>query len=182
VEHANAFSRGMRDAGVAVAVKHFPGLGRVAQNTDTQAGVSDTVTTRDDASVEVFARGIADGAQMVMMSTAVYERIDAGVPAAFSSVAVTEMLRGDLGFRGVVITDDLSGAAQVQAWSPGERAVRALQAGCDIVLVSASPQQIPEMVDAVVERARADADFAAKVRASAARVLTLKAEMTPAGG
>ncbi|MGO3796718.1 MAG: glycoside hydrolase family 3 N-terminal domain-containing protein [Pauljensenia sp.] len=180
VAQANAFSRGMRSAGVAVAVKHFPGLGRVAGNTDTTAGVTDTVTTRDDVSVGVFARGIADGAEMVMMSTAVYERIDADVPAAFSPVVVGDVLRGDLGFGGVVITDDVSAAAQVQAWTPGERAVRAIDAGCDLVLVSASPEQTPEMVDAVVARSRQDPAFADKVRAAATRVLALKGGMPTA--
>ncbi|WP_231550697.1 glycoside hydrolase family 3 N-terminal domain-containing protein [Actinomyces polynesiensis] len=182
VAHANAFSRGMRSAGVAVAIKHFPGLGRVGANTDTTAGVTDTVTTRHDASVGVFARGIADGAEMIMMSTAVYRRIDADAPAAFSPVVVGDVLRGDLGFGGVVITDDVSAAVQVQAWTPGERAVCAIDAGCDIVLVSAAPEQAGAMVDAVVSRARQDPAFAAKVRASALRVLALKASMPDAGG
>ena len=180
VAHANAFSRGMRNAGVAVAVKHFPGLGRVTGNTDTTSGVTDTVTTRDDASVGVFARGIEDGAEMVMMSTAVYERIDPDAPAAFSSVVVGDLLRGDLGFDGVVITDDVSAAAQVQAWTPGERAVRAIGAGCDIVLVSAAPEQTADMVDAVVARARQDPAFAEKVRAAATRVLSLKSSLPTA--
>lgn len=178
---ANAFSRGMRQSGVAVAIKHFPGLGRVTGNTDTTAGVTDTVTTRDDASVGVFARGIDDGAEMVMMSTAVYQRIDPDAPAAFSPVVVGDVLRGDLGFEGVVITDDVSAAAQVQAWTPGERAVRAIDAGCDIVLASASPEQVGAMVDAVVSRARQDPAFAAEVHASALRVLALKASMPVAG-
>lgn len=177
VAHANAFSRGMRSAGVAVAVKHFPGLGRVTGNTDTTAGVTDTLTSRDDASVGVFARGIEDGAEMVMMSTAVYERIDPDAPAAFSSVVVDDVLRGDLGFHGVVITDDVSAAVQVQAWTPGERAVKAIGAGCDIVLVSASPEQAAEMVDAVVARAQEDPVFAEKVHAAATRVLALKGDM-----
>lgn len=116
------------------------------------------------------------------MSTAVYRRIDADAPAAFSPVVVGDVLRGDLGFGGVVITDDVSAAVQVQAWTPGERAVRAIDAGCDIVLVSAAPEQAGAMVDAVVSRARQDPAFAAKVRASALRVLALKASMPDAGG
>lgn len=177
VSHANAFAAGMRDAGVAVAVKHFPGLGRVVGNTDVTAGVHDTVTTADDVSVDVFRRGIEAGAEVVMVSTAVYDRIDATLPAAFSPVVVTDLLRGDLGFGGVVITDDLSAAAQVSAWTPGERAVAAIEAGCDIVLVSASPELAAQMVDAVLTRARSDPTFAEKVHEAAARVLALKAGM-----
>lgn len=177
VSHANAFSAGMRASGVAVAIKHFPGLGRVTGNTDITAGVRDSVTTRDDASVKVFQRGIADGAEVVMMSTAIYDRIDASLPAAFSPVVVDQVLRGDLGFSGVVITDDVSAAAQVAAWTPAQRAVAAIEAGCDIVLVSASPELAPQMVDAVVSRATADPAFARKVHDAAARVVALKAHL-----
>lgn len=180
--HANAFSEGLRSAGVAVAIKHFPGLGRVGANTDTAAGVADAVTTRDDLSVGVFAAGIRGGAEMVMVSSAIYQRIDPDVPAVFSPVVVDGMLRGDLGFDGVILTDDLSAAAQVQAWSPGERAVRAIDAGCDLVLASEDPDVAAQMVDAVVARARQDADFAGRVHDAAARVLALKSSLPPGPG
>lgn len=172
--HANAFSAGMEAAGVDVTIKHFPGLGRVTANTDTTAGVTDDVTTRDDASVQVFASGIDAGAAFVMTSTAVYSRIDPSLPAAFSPVVVDGMLRGDLGYDGVVITDDVSAAAQVEAWSPGDRAVLAIEAGGDMVLASADPTVVPEMVAAVVGRASQDEAFAAKVDAAVLRVLAAK--------
>lgn len=178
--HAEAFSAGMRDAGVETAIKHFPGLGRVDANPDTTADVTDTVTTRDDAAVGVFRDGIEAGARYVMVSTAVYERIDPDVPAAFSSTVVTDLLRGDLRFDGVVVTDDLSGAEQVADVEPGERAVRAIEAGVDLVLVSKVPDVAHEMVEAVVERARDDDVFAAQVRASAERVLRAKGAWPPA--
>ncbi|TWG76538.1 beta-N-acetylhexosaminidase, partial [Cellulosimicrobium cellulans J34] len=156
--HANAFSAGMEASGVDVTIKHFPGLGRVAENTDTDAGVTDDVTTRDDPSVAVFSSGIEAGAAFVMTSTAVYTQIDPSLPAAFSPVVVDGMLREDLGFDGVVITDDVSAAQQVQAWSPAERAVLTIEAGGDMVLASADP--------GVVEPASTDPAFAAKVDAA----------------
>lgn len=175
VERASAFARGMESAGVVATFKHFPGLGRVVGNTDTSASVTDAVTARSgDAAVEVFSRLIAGGARVVMVSSAVYTLIDAGSPAVFSSVVVTDMLRGDLGFTGVVITDDVSAAAQVRTWSPAERAVLAVQAGCDIVLASGDPGVVDEMAQALVDRARADPAFAARVDESALRVLALK--------
>lgn len=175
VERAGAFARGMESAGVVATFKHFPGLGRVAGNTDTSASVTDSVTARTgDAAVEVFSRLIADGARVVMVSSAVYTLIDAGSPAVFSSVVVTDMLRGDLGFTGVVITDDVSAAAQVSTWSPAERAVLAVRAGCDIVLASGDPGVVEEMAQGMVDRARTDPAFAARVDESALRVLALK--------
>lgn len=175
IERAGAFARGMESAGVVATFKHFPGLGRVAGNTDTSASVTDAVTARTgDAAVEVFSRFIADGARVVMVSSAVYTLIDAGSPAVFSSVVVTDMLRGDLGFTGVVITDDVSAAAQVSTWSPAERAVLAVRAGCDIVLASGDPGVVEEMAQGMVDRARTDPAFAARVDESALRVLALK--------
>src|SRR5690606_42111141 len=66
--HANAFSAGREASGGDVTIKHCPGLGRVAENTDTDAGVTDGVTTRDEPSVAVFASGIEAGAAFVMTS------------------------------------------------------------------------------------------------------------------
>ncbi len=172
---AAAFAEGMRAAGVVPTCKHFPGLGRVTANTDTAAGVTDTVTTRtQDEAVSVFAGLIKAGAEVVMMSSAVYSLIDDTAPAVFSPVVVTEMLRGDLGFTGVVITDDLSAAAQLQEWDPGQRAVQAVRAGCDLVLASADAAAAAPMAQALVEAARSDPALAARVEESALRVLALK--------
>lgn len=175
--HAGAFVGGMSDAGVATAVKHFPGLGYVTANTDATAGVTDGVTVFDSESVGVFRSGIEAGATTVLMSTAVYARMDPAAPAAFSSTVVQHGVREVLGFDGVVVTDDLSGAAQVAAWSPGDRAISAIAAGCDLVLFSKDPEVVPDAVTAVVAKAQADPAFAARVDESARRVLALKAQL-----
>lgn len=176
--HANAFSNGMESAGVDVAIKHFPGLGRVTENTDVTAGVTDDVTTRDDTSLAAFGAGIDAGSAFVMTATAVYTLIDPDEPAAFSPVVNGELLRDDLDFDGVIITDDLSGAKQVLSWSPADRALKTIDAGGDMVLASADPTVVREMVAAVVARARTDAAFAAKVDAAVLRVLAAKARLS----
>ena len=172
--HADAFADGLATAGVAVAPKHFPGLGRVIGNTDATAGVVDDVTDASSDQVEVYRHEVARGAPFVMVGTAEYARLDPGTPAAFSSKIVDGLLRGELGFRGVVITDDLSAAAQVAAWRPGERAVMAIEAGCDVVLASKDPSVLPAMVQALLDKARADPAFAAVVAQAARRVLAAK--------
>ncbi|MGO1317695.1 MAG: glycoside hydrolase family 3 N-terminal domain-containing protein [Cellulomonadaceae bacterium] len=174
VTGAQAFAAGMSAAGVDSAMKHFPGLGRVTANTDTSAHVVDQVTTRDDDSVRAFAAGIDAGAPFVMISSAVYTQLDPDAPAAFSVPIVTDLLRGDLGFEGVVISDDLSAAAAVQQWSPGERAVRFVAAGGDLVLASADPSVVPDMAAALADRARTDADFATRLLDAATRVVAAK--------
>ena len=172
---AGAFAEGMQASKVIPTYKHFPGLGRVTANTDTSANVVDSTTTRStDAAVGVFASAIAAGAQVIMVSSATYALIDPSAPAVFSSTIVTDMLRTEMGFSGVVITDDVSAATQVQGVAAGERAVRAVRAGCDIVLASADPTVAADMVKALIAAAQSDPAFAARVDESAARVLALK--------
>ncbi|GAW51954.1 MULTISPECIES: glycoside hydrolase family 3 N-terminal domain-containing protein [unclassified Nocardioides] len=171
--HGLAFLRGMTDGGVVPTVKHFPGLGRVNANTDTKAGVTDRVTTRHDAYLKPFRAAVEAGAPFVMMSTAYYARLDADRPAAFSPFVVDTMLRGDLGFQGVVVSDDLARAAQVARFTPAGRALRFIGAGGDIVL-TVDPDPVPAMYAAVLARARHDEAFRAKVDAAALRVLTAK--------
>ena len=178
---AGAFAEGMQASKVIPTYKHFPGLGRVTANTDTSANVVDSTTNRStDAAVSViFGAAIAAGAQVIMVSSATYALIDASAPAVFSSKIVTDMLRTEMGFSGVVITDDVSAAVQVQGVAAGDRAVQAIRAGCDIVLASADPTVAADMVKALVAAAQSDPAFAARVDESAARVLALKSGLQP---
>ncbi|MET3368929.1 UNVERIFIED_CONTAM: beta-N-acetylhexosaminidase [Jeotgalibacillus campisalis] len=170
----NAFADGMKDAGVAPVVKHFPGLGRVVPNTDVTSDVRDTATTRNDPALEPFHTAIKSGAQWVMVSNAYYDKIDAANIAPFSSTVMEAMLRADAGFTGIVLSDDLCSAAQLEAWSDAERALNFFAAG-GTMLVCADPASIPAMHQAVVQKATADPAFRAKVDAAALTVLRVKA-------
>ncbi|MHA0111049.1 glycoside hydrolase family 3 N-terminal domain-containing protein, partial [Klebsiella pneumoniae] len=88
-----------------------------------------------------------------MLSTAISATLDPNAPAAFSPTVVG-VLRGRVGFDGVITTDDLSAAQQVQPWSPADRATLAVAAGVDLLLVSADPSVYPEMRQAVLARAQ----------------------------
>ncbi len=166
---------GLADAGVTATLKHFPGLGRVAGNTDDTAVVHDTVTTADDPQLTVFAT-LADSpaAPFVMASSAIYDRIDGSTQAMFSRVVLTEVLRGRLGFGGVVISDDVGNADAVSGVPVGERAVRFLDAGGTLVLTVELGQFEP-MVDAVLARAEDDAAFADVVDSAVRTALRAKA-------
>ena len=170
--HVSAFVRGMDDAGMATSLKHFPGLGRVLGNTDVTSQVVDDTTTRRDPSLKPFAAGIDAGTDMVMVSSAFYPRIDRSRRAAFSPAVITGMLRGDLGFTGVVISDDLAAVA-MQDVSPGQRMLRFVRAGGDLAIVG-DPALAARMADALVDEAGDDPELAAAVEASTRRVLQLK--------
>ena len=167
-----AFTKGMDRAGVATAVKHFPGLGRVRGNTDYASRVVDTKTTRDDAALAGFRAAVDAGADMVMVSSASYRKIDAEHRAAFSNVIMDEMLREDLGFSGVVISDDLAAAA-MRVLPPEERARRFIRAGGDLLIVGDARLATP-MADAIKREASDNPAFAERVMNSATRVVAMK--------
>jgi beta-N-acetylhexosaminidase len=171
--HVAAFAAGLADAGVVPTVKHFPGLGRVTANTDVSSGVTDPTTTSTDPYLGPFRTAIRSGHPFVMMSSAVYARIDPARPAAFSPTVVTGLLRRGLHFDGVVVSDDLGAARQVRAVRVGERAVRFIAAGGDLVL-TVSPATVPDMVTALYDRAVRDPAFRTLVDRSAARILLAK--------
>jgi beta-N-acetylhexosaminidase len=170
-----AFERGMRAAGIAVAIKHFPGLGRVTGNTDfTAEGIVDnTFTGADDPYIQPYKAGIDAGAEFVMMSLASYPRVDPQ-PAVFSSTMIGGILRGSLGFQKIVISDDVGAAVAVADRPPARRALDFLRAGGDMVL-TVQPTDIAPMTRAVLEAVAADAAFAAQIDASVERVLNVKA-------
>jgi hypothetical protein len=111
-----------------------------------------------------------------MTSSAIYTEIDASRPAAFSPTVVGGMIRHDLGFEGVVVSDDLGHAKAVAAWTLGQRAVDFITAGGDMVL-TVDATQAPAMVSAVLARMSSSATFRAQADVAALRVLTVKQRM-----
>lgn len=175
-DYVVAFLDGMAQAEITGVVKHFPGLGRVTGNTDfTAEGIEDTIATVDDPFLLPFRAGMEGGAGMVMMSSARYPNIDPEHQAVYSSAVIADLLRERLGWEGVVITDDVNAAA-LASIPAGERAVRFLSAGGDIVL-NGDPGATGEMLGAIRAEMDADPSFAERVEESVRRVLTLKDEM-----
>ena len=172
---AGTIVQGLAAHQVTATLKHFPGLGRVRANTDTSAEVTDAVTAAGDDQVSAFGSLLRSPAHpFVMMSSAVYTRIDATAQAAFSPAVVTGLLRNQLGFDGVVISDDLADAKAVRALPPGERAIRFLAAGGTLVL-TVDAAIVPGMIDAVLARTKADPAFAAAVDGAVRTTLLAKA-------
>jgi beta-N-acetylhexosaminidase len=180
--HVAAFIAGMAAARVETTAKHFPGLGRVEGNTDFTGDVVDTVTTRNDPYLAPFQRAVSVGVPLVMVSLATYEQIDPDHLAAFSPTVIDGMLRHDLGFHGVVVSDAL-GATAVTSIPPGTRAIDFIDAGGDLVIINQVALADP-MADAVLAQARTSATFRALVDTAARRVLAAKsaAGLLPCGG
>ncbi|WP_163226912.1 glycoside hydrolase family 3 protein [Bifidobacterium choloepi] len=177
-EHAVAFIQGMAAASVGTAVKHFPGLGAVTGNTDFTSGDAtvDTVTSVDSIQMDAFKKAIQDGdPDMVMMSLATYTNLDPDHPACFSSYIIQDILRKQIGYDGVVISDSLSASA-VSGYDSSQLGVLFVQAGGDLICIN-DRSLTEDILDGMVEEASQSTDFAAQVKAAATRVLTLKYQM-----
>jgi beta-N-acetylhexosaminidase len=151
-ELGQAYVRGMHLGGMAAVLKHFPGHGSVTGDTHRVAAIDprnlDEIR-RDD--LRPFAECIEARVEAVMMAHVTYPAVD-DRPAGYSKTWIGQILRGELGFAGAVISDDISMAAAGAAGSVGERVRAHLDAGCDLVLAC-----FPEVVDEALAAMPADA-------------------------
>ncbi|MBT2116860.1 beta-N-acetylhexosaminidase [Dyella sp. LX-66] len=162
-ELGQAYVRGMHLGGMAAVLKHFPGHGSVAVDTHKAAAVDPRPLEqirRED--LHPFAEGIEARVEAVMMAHVVYPAVDAQ-PAGFSTVWIQQVLRGELGFRGAVISDDISMAAAGAAGGAAARVAAHLDAGCDLVL-ACFPDVVDEAIAAVQGRAAAAPERLAALR------------------
>jgi beta-N-acetylhexosaminidase len=129
-----AFMRGLREGGVLPVVKHFPGLGGATGNTDVRPASTKPIAELRADDLGPFRAAITAGAPAVMISNATVPG-ESTHPASLSSAVIDGLLRGQLGFTGLVVTDSLSaGAVTAATASLGEAAADAIESGADLVL------------------------------------------------
>jgi len=166
--------RGWRAGGVAATAKHFPGLGGTRANTDA---ATVTIKRSRDALEAVdlppFAAAIAAGVPLVMVGHARYPALDRTRIASQSRPIIEGVLRDELGFRGVVITDSMEARASLATGGIEKASERAVRAGADLLLLTGrgSYEPVYRRLLAIAESSEA---FRARVRDSAARVLALQ--------
>jgi beta-N-acetylhexosaminidase len=174
------FARGLARGGVAATAKHFPGFGAAAVNTDAAVATIDLPASELRRVDEVpFRAAIADGVQLVMLSSAVYPALDPR-PAVLSRRIATGELRERLGFRGVTVSDDLQPPA-FAPWGGGPgAAVRATRAGVDLLLFAQSYENATAAAAAVEDAVRDGRLSRRALQASGERVRALRTSL--AGG
>ena len=150
-DFTRAYVQGMHDADMAATLKHFPGHGSVLEDTHFDEAIDDRSLDEMRAlDLVPFVAGIDAGADAVMMAHVVYPQI-APEPAGYSKRWIKDILRDDMGFRGVVFSDDIGMAAAFSAGGVKARIDDHLDAGCDVVLVC-HPDLIAESLTAVEDR------------------------------
>ena len=183
-QHAAAWVRGVQSTGVAASAKHFPGHGDTDGDSHLVLPVVDVpLDVLRERELVPFAAAIAAGTRTIMTSHLLLPRLDAEQPATLSPRIVHGLLRGELGFEGVIVTDalDMQGASGVHGIP--EAAVRALAAGCDLLCIGsdntdAQLDEIVAAIEAAIDSGRLPAE---RVREAAARVreLALTAPVLP---
>lgn len=128
--------KGIQSKNIIAAVKHFPGHGDTSVDSHLSLPVvNNSIERLKNMELIPFAESIKNGADMVMVSHILLPKIDSNNPASFSKTIITDMLRKDLAFNGVIITDDMTMGAIIKNYNIGEAAVKSLIAGTDIVMV-----------------------------------------------
>jgi beta-N-acetylhexosaminidase len=177
VENASEEIEVHRAAGVKTVLKHFPGSGSATGNTDFE--VVDVGRTWQSRELKPFQQLIANGTTDSVMAAHVLNRqLDPNRPASLSPAVVTDLLRGQLGWQGAVVSDDMQAVAISQRYGGDEAVALALEAGLDLLVFANQQTYDPKIVDKaldnVVNLVRTGRITEARIDKSVARVDTLR--------
>jgi beta-N-acetylhexosaminidase len=179
IEYAFPFADGLRDSGVYACGKHFPGHG----DTDLDSHMDLPTITHSRERLETVElppfRAARGRLAAIMTAHVVFESIEPHVPSTLSSRAIQGVLRGELGYDGVVLSDDLEMKAIRDRFGVGDAACQAIAAGCDAVLICSQPELYEEAKDALARAAARDRRFAEQLRAAGQRFASIKAPPEP---
>lgn len=182
VECAAAYSRGLRAAKVGNCLKHFPGHGDTLLDSHLALPRVDHARERL-ARVEILPfRELAAQADSMMTAHVMYPALDADKPATLSQAIATDLLRGEIGFEGVLFSDDLEMQAIAGHGSVEQAAIGAIEAGCDLLLICSRAELQAQVHAALARQIQRDQGFAARACEAASRGLALRRRAPPEPG
>jgi beta-N-acetylhexosaminidase len=174
IAHAVAFAEGLHAGGVLSCGKHFPGHG----DTDVDSHLALPTLRHDRTRLERVElppfRAAVNALPSLMTAHVVFERLDPGVPATMSRKAIAELLRRDVGFDGVVFSDDLEMKAVSDRYSIEDAGVLAIEAGCDALLVCSDLEAAGRLRERLATEASRTPAFGARLDAAYERVRRLR--------
>jgi beta-N-acetylhexosaminidase len=171
---ANAFALGLGDGRALATMKHFPGLGFATRNTDDFAVHITATRSQLAPGLKPYRRAVANHIPLIMLSNAVYDAYDRYHAAGWSRAITTTLLRGELGFQGVTITDSLDGAAHARGIATDPLAIRAARAGTDLILLTGSETASRSVYGSLLGAASDGQISQARLLASYQRIAALK--------
>ncbi len=177
---AQAYLQGLQQSGkVFGTLKHFPGLGDVA--TDPHVGVADVYRSKSQLEAIDWApyRALIQQGNVhaIMVTHDVLHAIDGSAPSTLSYKVVTGILRDELGFQGVVMTDSLTMQGLTAFYTESQAAALAVEAGCDLLMGAASPQDVASMFQGIKQAIASGAISMQRIDDSVRRLLTMKYEL-----
>lgn len=172
VEYADAVIEGYASAGVIPVIKHFPGHGSASADTHLSFATTPPIETLRAVDLLPY-QTLLDDAVPVLVGHLLVPGLTEDVPTSLSPAAIDGLLRTELGFQGVVITDALGMNAVSDRWDNAEAAALAITAGADLMVLD-DPTLVTPVLDALEAAVAAGTLDAAKVRTSVERVLALK--------
>ncbi|MGF1469719.1 MAG: beta-N-acetylhexosaminidase [Sandaracinaceae bacterium] len=177
VRHGVAFAQGLAEAGLLACGKHFPGHGDTREDSHVTLPVLPHGRGRLERVELAPFRAAASLVPALMTAHLVVPALDPDRPATLSPPVLRGVLRGELGFRGLVISDDLEMGAILPRWPIREAAPDAVRAGCDLLLVCREPDLLFAARDALAAEARRSAPFRSRLEEAAARVRSVRAAL-----
>lgn len=179
IEQALAFAAGLAEGGILSCGKHFPGHGDTAL--DSHLALPRLAHARDRLErIELRPFRAAQGKLPALMTAhVVFDAVTGATPATLSPAAVTKLLRHELGFEGLVLTDDMEMKAIADHWGIEQAAVLAIEAGCDQLLICSRIDWLNRAHVALVEKAEQDAAFHARLRDAAERSVATRSVCPP---
>ncbi|OWA35249.1 beta-N-acetylhexosaminidase [Saccharibacillus sp. O16] len=166
---------GLESQQVIPVVKHFPGHGDTSVDSHIALPVvNKSLEQLEKLELIPFKKAIAEGADVVMIAHILLPKLDQQVPSSMSKAVITDLLRGKLGFKGVVMTDDMTMGAIANNYGLGEAAVRSVQAGSDIILVAHGADDAIETIQAIKNAVKSGKISEQRINESVTRILALK--------
>lgn len=167
--------QGLESNNVIPVVKHFPGHGDTSVDSHISLPVvNKSLAELDKLELVPFKKAIAEKAEVVMIAHILLPKLDKQFPSSMSKAIITDLLRGKLGFEGIVITDDMTMGAIAKNYGIGEAAVQSVKAGSDIVLVAHGADNAIDSIEAIKQAVKTGRISEQRIDESIARIFTLK--------
>lgn len=175
IKYGIPFNRGINDQGVITSAKHFPGHGDTFTDSHESLPVSNLTQERlFESELKPFKAAIKDDIDMIMVSHILFPAVDANAPSSLSKAMVTDLLKGKLGYKGIIVTDDLAMGAVVKNYTREQALINAINAGETCLLIGSEVGDIRYQIDYIKAQIKAGKIDEQIINENVQKILKLK--------